>query len=388
MTGIAGRIAARARRFGPLPWSVFMEAALYDPDDGFYTSGGAAGRSGDFLTSPEIGPLFAAVVARALDGWWDALGRPDPFLVIEAAAGVGTLARDVLAARPRCEHALRYILVERSARLRHQQSGRLSLELPAFVLGPSAPAGGGDDGDDDGARAVPGRGPMVTGLGELPAGSFRGVVFANELIDNMPVDLLEWREGRWHEVRVGAADDTGDGLVEVLVVAAREVAAEADRLAGAGALVDGARIPLQRSAVAWLRQALALLEAGWVVVVDYAATTEALAHAPAESWLRTFRQHQPGAPPITASGRDDITCVVATDQLAAVAAPSRELSQAEWLAEHGIEELVEAARAKWRERAAVGDLEALRARSRVDEARALCAPDGLGAFRVIEWRVP
>jgi SAM-dependent MidA family methyltransferase len=91
-----------------------MEAALYDDGDGFYQTGGRAGRGGDFVTSPEIGPLFAAVTAGALDRWWDQMGRPDPFVVVEAAAGGGTLARDILAAGPACSPALRYVLVERS----------------------------------------------------------------------------------------------------------------------------------------------------------------------------------------------------------------------------------------------------------------------------------
>ena len=56
-----------------------------------------------------------------------------------------------------------------------------------------------------------------------------------------------------------------------------------------------------------------------------------------------------------------------------------------WLRAHGIDELVEEGRAIWRERAAIGDLEAMRARSRVTEADALLDPAGLGAFRVLEW---
>src|SRR5215213_9313391 len=122
-----------------------MDLALYDPAHGFYATGGGAGRRGDFLTSPEVGPLFGAVVARALDAWWDDLGRPDPFLVVEAGAGTGTLARDVLAAGPACGPALRYVLVERSESLRERQAGRLALELPAHALGPVRP----DDEDDD-----------------------------------------------------------------------------------------------------------------------------------------------------------------------------------------------------------------------------------------------
>jgi hypothetical protein len=79
--------------------------------------------------------------------------------------------------------------------------------------------------------------------------------------------------------------------------------------------------------------------------------------------------------------------VVATDQLAAVRPPNGEQSQAEWLVEHGIDDLVGTARGTWRERAAIGDLEALKARSRVHEADALLDPSGLGAFRVLQWAI-
>jgi SAM-dependent MidA family methyltransferase len=357
-----------------------MNAALYDPADGFYQAGGRAGRGGDFVTSPELGPLFAAVVAQALDRCWEELGRPDPFVVVEAAAGVGTLARDVLAAAPACSPALRYVLVERSAALRAAQAERLSLELPAFVLGPAAPD---SDPDDDDARAVPGTGPLVTSLAELPAGPITGVVLANELLDNLAIDLLEWHDGRWHEVRVAAAGVAGDELVELLVPAPPDVAAEATRLAGEPA--EGARIPLQREAVAWLRQALATVEAGRVILIDYADTTDALARRPWGDWLRTFRQHQGALFPIQSPGTQDITCVVAWDQLAVARPPNDNRTQAEWLTSQGLEPLVEAARATWRERAAIGDLAALAARSRVNEAGALTDLGGLGGHRVLQW---
>ena len=60
-------------------------------------------------------------------------------------------------------------------------------------------------------------------------------------------------------------------------------------------------------------------------------------------------------------------------------------TQAEFLAEHGIDELVAEAKRTWTERAHIGDLEAVRARSRVGEAAALTDPAGLGGFTVIEW---
>jgi SAM-dependent MidA family methyltransferase len=386
VSDLGARIAAQARRFGPLPWSVFMEAALYDDAAGFYSVGGAAGRGGDFVTSPELGRLFASVVARALDQWWEELGRPDPFLVVEAGAGAGTLAGDVLAAAPACLPALRYVLVERSPRLREAQVGRLPLELPAFVLGPAA--ADGTDPDDDSVHTVPGRGPMATSLAELPAVGFAGVVVANELLDNLPFDLVEWRQDDWQEVRVAASSARGEGLAEVLIAASPEVATLASRLATGCRLENGARLPLQHQATRWLRRALSLVQHGRLLLFDYAATTAELACSPWTTWLRTFRQHRPGDAPLEAPGTQDITCVVATDQLAGVRAPTTDRSQADWLAAYGIDTLIEAARSSWQKRASIGDLDALRARSQVHEAHALVDPEGLGAFRALEWAVP
>src|SRR5207237_8548443 len=106
-----------------------MEAALYDPAGGFFATAGGAGRAGgDFLTSVEVGSLFGALVARAVDGWWDRLDRPDPFLVVDAGAGRGQLARDVLRAGPGCAGALRHLPGARSARLRAAEADHLPVD--------------------------------------------------------------------------------------------------------------------------------------------------------------------------------------------------------------------------------------------------------------------
>ena len=94
------------------------------PTRGFYV-GRWARRAGGATSSParRSGPLFGAVVAAALDRWWAELGAPDPFVVVEAGAGRGALARTVLGRRPACLPALRYVLVEQSAALRARQHG-------------------------------------------------------------------------------------------------------------------------------------------------------------------------------------------------------------------------------------------------------------------------
>lgn len=346
MNDLAGRVAARIERDGPLPYSTIIDLALYDESAGFYASGGAAGRRGDFLTSAEVGPLFGAVLARALDSWWRELGEPDPFTMVECGAGVGTLARAVLAASPACAAAgaLRYVLVERSAPLR-----------AAHPIG-----------DPFESRSA------------LPEQPIVGVVLANELLDNLAFDVLERHEGSWHEVfvDVGAGGELTERLARDVL---GDLAVEAD---------DGARVPRQAQAQDWLRSVLGLVRAGRVVVIDYADTTESMAQRPWHEWLRTYRGHERGVAPLDDLGMQDITCEVAIDQLAAVRALSANRGQAEFLRAHGIDALVDEGRRVWQERAHLGDLAALRARSRVREAEALCDPDGLGGFRVLEWEIP
>src|SRR3954471_23330359 len=114
VTSARDEIRERIGREGPIAFDVFVELALYGPG-GFFTRARGAGRAGrDFVTSPEVGSLFGALIARHLDAAWQRLGAPDPFIVVEAGAGNGRLAADVLRAEPQCVHALRYVLVERS----------------------------------------------------------------------------------------------------------------------------------------------------------------------------------------------------------------------------------------------------------------------------------
>jgi len=374
--GPAGELAARIARHGSVGFDEFVEVALYHPDGGFFAAGGGAGRAGaDFVTSPEVGPLFGAVVARYLDARWAELGRPDPFVVVEAGAGRGALAISVLAASPECAPALRYVLVERSAELRERQSRHLPLVHPFEVLGPEA------DPELGTAPPARGAGPLVCCLEDLPAQRIEGVVLANELLDNLPFRLAERTEGGWAEVRITLRGNQPGELLAALDEASAQLL---DRLAPEAQV--GARVPLQDRARDWLVEALQLVERGAVLVVDYASTTADLASRPMEDWLRTYRGHARGGDPLEDPGSQDVTCEVAVDQLARVAPPTSEDPQADWLRRWGIEDLVEEGRRAWEAKAAAPDLAALRGRSRAVEAEALTDPDGLGDFRVLEWR--
>ncbi|MGH9227477.1 MAG: SAM-dependent methyltransferase [Acidimicrobiales bacterium] len=379
---VTERIAAEIRRHGPRPLERVLEVALYDPAGGFYETGGRSGaRQGDFLTSPEVGPLFGAVVGRALDGWWRSMGSPDPFVVVDAGAGPGSLCRAVIASGPDCAPMLRYVLVERSAAQRRVHAQTLRLEDPALAFAPVDP-----DTEVPVPEAV--RGPICVSLAELPRVNGPAVVLANELLDNLPFGLAERDAGEWWEVRVDLGQARGPApparFVQLLVPLDRERAALLDRLVPDPA--DGARVPLQDAARAWLRDASAVAgPRGRVVVIDYAATTAELAARPQDQWVRTYRGHRHGAGLLEALGEQDVTCEVAVDQLATVKRPALDRGQADWLRAWGIDELVAEGRTEWRERAQVGDLAALRARSRVSESDALLDPAGLGRFRVLEW---
>lgn len=323
-----------------VPFAEFQRAALYGPD-GFYQQGRAGRRGGDFVTSPEVGPLFGAVVARYLDEQWEHLGRPDPFTVVDAGAGPGTLARTVLAAAPACRVAMRYVTVELSAAQRE--------------LHP------------DGVEA----------LDALPDEPFDGVVLANELLDNVPFRLCVF-DGAWREAFV-ASD--GDRLVEVL-----SAPLDPRPTVLPASASHGARAPLQDEAAAWVTAALGRLRSGTLLVFDYARpTTAGMAALPWRDWLRTYRGHERGGHYLADPGSQDITTDVAIDQLAV---PDAVRTQAQFLQRHGIDELVSEGRRRWTEGAATGGLEALRMRSRISEAEALLDPDGLGGFYALEWRAP
>lgn len=382
MSGGPRAVAELVTRAGPLPFDRYMEIVLYG-EDGFFTRGLGAGRARQhFLTTPEVGPLFGRLMATALDGWWHELGAPDPFAVVEAGAGRGQLARCVLRARPSCCTALRYVLVERSDELRTAQREHLPIEPVEEAFGP---VGGGDA--DLAPTTIPGMGPIVACLEELPAGPLTGVVLANELLDNLPFRIVE-RTGRgWDEILVGLGPD-GE-LAEVPVPADEWLAREMDDVAGS--VPVGARLPAQVDIDPWLRACAATLQGGLVVLIDYSASFDELARRGQQGWLRTYRSHERGQDPFRAPGSQDITADVAREWLVRAARRAglqlvAEQSQAEWLESLGLEAVLEQARATWRERAHVGDLTAVEARSALAEAEALTDPTGLGAHRVFILR--
>ena len=380
----------------------FMELALYG-SEGFYSTGGGAGRAGrDFLTSPEVGPLFGRLIASKIDSIWDDLGRPQNFTLVDAGAGVGTLARSVFAAKPRCANSLLYVLLERSDVLRREHANLADVAAAHGVHDvlslrdiKQVTATVTDNGAPPMRDVLPLRDIQQNcrsaGEGSLPqwfSVPFQGAVIANELLDNLPVRLLERTTEGWCEVYVDVKEAVGEEFLFPLPESeeSQEIAQEAYKLAPDAAA--GARLPLAKEAVAWVGAALGLLSAGSLIVFDYAAdTTASLASLPPQEWLRTYRSQARGTSFLEDVGWQDITVEVPLDQILCKSPEAQVSEQASYLRGLGIEEQVALGRQMWRERAAVGDLAALEARSRIREAEALCDPAGLGSFKVLEWSV-
>lgn len=277
------RIRVEIGRAGPMPFARFMALALYDPDGGYYRSAEPRpGRGGDFLTAPELHPIFGATLATALEEVWTALGRPNPFVVREHGAGTGALALGVLAGiqDPAVRAAIRYEPVEVDER-----------RIAAF----------------EAALAAAGHGDRI---GRAVAGTpFEGVVLANEVLDALPVHRVRQRGGALRELAVDVGPDRR--LVEVEVDPTTPALAR--RLADEDVtLVDGQTAEVCLEVEPWLEAATADLVRGLVLVIDYGAPAGELYDPRRRSagTLRAYLRHHVHDDPLIHVGRQDLTAHV------------------------------------------------------------------------------
>ena len=328
---------------GAISFEQYMGLALYG-EGGFYQDGGKAGRRGDFITSPEVGPLFAAVVARYLDNCWNELGCPSSFDVVEVGAGPGTLARGIFAAQPQCLSAMKYVAVEISESQRAMH--------PDFV----------------------------ESVESFPDRSIHGVVLANELLDNLPFKLFVY-DGAWKEAFVATGD--GGKFVEVL----RHVDKVPQVLPKSAPL--GSRAPIQVAASQWMCDVTQKLSSGKVLIFDYCSeSTSEIAVSPWREWLRTYKDHERGVHYLHEPGNQDITSQVMVDQLMVVAPELTVSKQTDWLQQWGIQNLVDEGAKYWDQHKSSPDIYALKMLSRQSEVTTLLSGKGLGGFISMEWCTP
>ncbi len=317
---LAERLRNRIRREGPISFADFMEAALYDPDSGYYARGAPIGEGGDFVTSPSISPAFAATIARRFAKDHETLERDLDFVEIGAGEGkflagfAEALARD----HPAVASRTRLTASERSAAAREKLA-----KLPLAIS---------------------------TGAGGLPERSVVGWIFANELYDALPVARIRGGAEGLEELRVGIEDD------RFVWTSAAAPAAWRDRLARSGVSLAAGQIGEIRPGAAELHRKLArALSRGRLVVFDYGHRAPTLYHPLARpgGTLAVHRGGRRGGDPLERPGEQDLTAHVDWDEL--VAAGEDEglrsegpIRQGRFLAESGIFDFAESEAEKWR----------------------------------------
>jgi len=370
-------VRAEIATTGPITFARFMELALAHPEHGYYAAGPArTTRTGDFLTAPELHPVFGWTLARQLHEAWERLGRPEPFVLREDGAGSGTLGLAIVAGLAAdgsgLAAAVRYLPVEVSRRRRADCAERFAAAGLAGLLAASA---GGEAPD--------------------PVRPFAGAVLANEYLDALPVHLVERHGGSFREVfvdvrsvpgvagRPGGVPAAGDGFVEVLGEPSSP--ALAARIGGLGVeLAEGQRAEVCLALSPWADSVAADLARGLVLVLDYGReATDLYDRRRMAGTLMTYRGHAADPSPEAAYrdvGERDITAHVDLTTVRALLA-ARGLahlgttSQAELLVGCGLEELLA------RERAEARDLRAaLELRRAVHR---LLDPRRLGGFRAL-----
>jgi SAM-dependent MidA family methyltransferase len=273
---------------GWLPFDRYMQLALYAPGLGYYTAGthklGDAATGGDFVTAPEISPLFGQALAAQVA---QILMQTRP-CILEFGAGSGLLARDLLAAlAQRGVNPSQYAIVEVSADLRERQRARLA----AY--------------------------PQVTWLDAPPQG-FEGVVIANEVLDVMPVrlflrtgDVVGERGVVLRDGALGFADRPADDSL---------IGAVAGIEADVGALPAGYGSEVSPVVEAWSAQLGGWLSRGVALLIDYGFPRREYYHPQRlMGTLMCHFRHHAHAEPLWLPGLNDITAHVDFTAVAAAA---------------------------------------------------------------------
>jgi SAM-dependent MidA family methyltransferase len=272
---------------GPMPFSRFMELALYAPGLGYYSAGKTKfGAAGDFVTAPELGAVFARCVARAVAPTLRDIGAEAAML--ELGGGSGAFAEHCLAELARLDALpAKYWILEPSADLRERQRDRLDTALPA----------------DLSSRLV--------WLDRPPEDDWRGVLFANEVIDALPTTRFALRGGEVFEEHV--VDDGDEGFAVVDLPADGFVSGPVrhiERDIGAS-LPDDYRSEVLPQLPYWIQAVCGSLAEGLAMFVDYGYPRREYYRADRrDGTLLANYRHRAHDDPFRLVGLQDITAFV------------------------------------------------------------------------------
>ncbi len=269
-----------------------MDMALYQPGEGYYVrQAGLIGPKGDFYTAPRLSPVFGELIADQIAEFWERLGSPTTFQVVEMGGGQGLLAGDILSrlhqSYPDVWAALRYTLAEISEPLRLAQQRRLA--------------------------AIPGGAEIIGKVGwrnleELEPGEITGCFVSNELVDAFPVHLVTIQGGAWREVYVSLSEagELSEIVGPLSDPALTRYLAQLDF--GPESLEEDYRTEINLRMLDWLTQVARALDTGYILTIDYGYSAAHRYHPLKRSGtLQCYSNHRVHDNPYIAIGRQDIT---------------------------------------------------------------------------------
>lgn len=262
-----------------ISFSQFMQMALYQPGFGYYSSGTHKfGKDGDFVTSPELGDLFAKCMAKQFQQVLDQIEAP---IVMELGAGTGQFCFDCLLELDSLNSLPeKYCILEVSADLQQRQQEKVK-GLPKHLQN------------------------IVTWIQQPPTEKFNGIIFANEVLDALPVEVFKFEDEQYQQMMV--AWDNGFKQIWQPMPEKLKQHIQAKELD----LADGYLSEFVPHLSAWLKTITESLQQGVVLVVDYGYERNAYYHPQRnEGTLVCFMQHQANFNYFDNVGIQDMTAFV------------------------------------------------------------------------------
>jgi SAM-dependent MidA family methyltransferase len=266
---------------GFISFATWMELALYAPQWGYYHHPRPKiGADGDFITAPEISPLFSQCLAHYCQPY---LRDHPQTSILELGAGNGTMAKDLLTAL-HADDCLphTYFILEISPSLRHQQTETLST-LPTDIT------------------------QRIQWLNKLPP-KLNGIILANEVIDAMPVHCFEYHKQQWHERGVGDINGEMQWQTRPASGPLLSYLEQLVQTLGETNFSDGYQSEACLSLSAWINSLSDTLQQGLMVFIDYGHSQQAYYHPQRNMGTLTCHcQHQAHDNPLLLPGTQDIT---------------------------------------------------------------------------------
>lgn len=284
---LVNKVRQTVKRLGDLSFSRFMEMALYTPGLGYYASGlPKIGQGGDFITAPEVSPIFSRCVARQAEQVLAQLDTPN---IIEFGAGKGTMAKDILLELDARETELtHYFILELSADLKARQQDTLST-LPEALF------------------------QKVIWLDQLPQKPLQAFVVGNEVLDAMPVERLRLESTQSLQAFVRYDDDQQSFEWDYRPITDRKLQSISNQILNqiGEPGTKGYETEINLNIQPWLNALSAFLEKGAILLIDYGYSRREY-YQPARTMgtLRCHYQHLAHSNPFFYPGLQDITAHV------------------------------------------------------------------------------